>query len=105
MSGFDGLSSTNAGALPELILAAYRALERGDAATCRTLHRLWYPYRELARRFGQPQTVKTAMNLRGWGGGHVRRPLFDLTSSQHDALATALHALAADPASGVIVPG
>lgn len=53
MAGFDGVSSTNSGALPELILAAYRAVERGDAATARILHRLWYPLRALARAFGQ----------------------------------------------------
>ena len=49
MAGFDGISSTNSCALPELILAAYRALERGDAATARDLHRLWYPFRALVR--------------------------------------------------------
>jgi 4-hydroxy-tetrahydrodipicolinate synthase len=35
MCGFDGISSTNSCALPELILAVYRALEAGDAATAR----------------------------------------------------------------------
>jgi dihydrodipicolinate synthase/N-acetylneuraminate lyase len=40
MCGFDGISSTNSCALPELILAAYRALEAGDAGAARDLHRL-----------------------------------------------------------------
>jgi 4-hydroxy-tetrahydrodipicolinate synthase len=69
LCGFDGVSSTNSCALPELILATYRVLEAGDAATARDLHRLWYPFRALAREFGQPQTTKAAMNLRGFGGG------------------------------------
>jgi dihydrodipicolinate synthase/N-acetylneuraminate lyase len=41
MCGFDGLSSTNSGALPELILAAFRALQKGDAGAARDLHRIW----------------------------------------------------------------
>lgn len=35
MCGFDGISSTNSCALPELILAAYRALEAGDESCAR----------------------------------------------------------------------
>lgn len=65
MCGFDGISSTNSCALPELILGAYRALERGDAATARDLHRLWYPFRALTREFGRRQTTKAAEVLRG----------------------------------------
>jgi dihydrodipicolinate synthase/N-acetylneuraminate lyase len=41
MCGFDGLSSTNSGALPELILATFRALQKGDAGAARDLHRIW----------------------------------------------------------------
>ena len=62
MAGFDGLSSTNSCALPEVIRAGYRAIEAGDARTATRLHKSWFAYRELARRFGQPQTVKAAMN-------------------------------------------
>jgi 4-hydroxy-tetrahydrodipicolinate synthase len=36
----------------------------------------------LARRFGQPQTVKAAMSHRGWSGGVVRAPLRPLTPDQ-----------------------
>jgi 4-hydroxy-tetrahydrodipicolinate synthase len=96
MAGFDGLSSTNSCALPELILAAFRAVEQGDAARARDLHRLWYPYRALARRFGQPQTVKAAMRLRGWRVGPVRKPLCDLEADQMAALADVMETLATD---------
>jgi 4-hydroxy-tetrahydrodipicolinate synthase len=82
MAGFDGLSSTNSCALPELILGSFRACMAGDAARVRWLHRLWFPYRELARDFGQPQTVKAAMTLRGWTGGCVRPPLSNLDREQ-----------------------
>ncbi|WP_410014439.1 dihydrodipicolinate synthase family protein [Sodalis sp. C49] len=101
MCGFDGISSTNSCALPEIILAAYRALERGDAATARDLHSLWYPYRALARRHGQPQLVKAAMNLRGFDGGHVRAPLLDLEADVIAQVAAELARLAADPRAGV----
>ena len=90
LAGFDGLSSTNSCALPELILATYRAMEAGDARAATRLHRSWYPYRALARRFGQPQTVKAAMNHRGWNGGIVRPPLQPLRHDQNDQLVDAL---------------
>ncbi|CAM3474500.1 dihydrodipicolinate synthase family protein [Rouxiella silvae] len=101
MCGFDGISTTNSGALPELILATYRALENGDANTARELHQLWYPYRALARRHGQPQVVKAAMNLRGFDGHHVRSPLTDLQGDVVEEIKTELLRLAADSRSGV----
>jgi 4-hydroxy-tetrahydrodipicolinate synthase len=57
-AGFDGISSTNSCALPEIVLKAFRAIERGDARTAGELHRVWYPLRELARQHGQPQTTR-----------------------------------------------
>ena len=74
-AGFHGLSSTNSCAFPELIAAAFRAIQSGDAATAIKLHRGWFAFRELARKHGQPQTVKAAMRVRGWGNGVVRPPL------------------------------
>jgi 4-hydroxy-tetrahydrodipicolinate synthase len=101
MCGFDGISSTNSCALPELILAAYRALEAGDAAAARDLHRLWYPFRALARAFGQPQAVKAAMNLRGFDGGSVRPPLRDLEAGDIKDISSVLQEIAADRRSRV----
>ena len=101
MGGFDGISSTNSCALPELILAAYRAVEGGDAATARDLHRLWYPFRALAREFGQPQTTKAAMNLRGFDGGSVRLPLRDLEAASIGQVAKVMREALADRRSSV----
>jgi dihydrodipicolinate synthase/N-acetylneuraminate lyase len=101
MCGFDGISSTNSCGLPELILGSYRAIEKGDAATARDLHRLWYPFRALAREFGQPQTVKAAMNLRGFDGGSVRQPLRDLEPAKVAQVAEVLRAMATDRRSSV----
>jgi dihydrodipicolinate synthase/N-acetylneuraminate lyase len=82
VAGFDGLSSTNSCAFPELIRDSYRAFSAGDARQGGALYRAWYAYRVFARRAGQPQTVKAAMEARGWRGGAVRRPLLDLSAAQ-----------------------
>jgi 4-hydroxy-tetrahydrodipicolinate synthase len=104
MAGFDGISSTNSGALPELILATFRAMQNGDAQLAVELHRLWFPLRELARKHGQPQTTKAIMNLRGFKGGSVRHPLLDLQGEALEQVSAALHALANDPRSLVELP-
>ncbi|SEF00967.1 4-hydroxy-tetrahydrodipicolinate synthase [Rhizobiales bacterium GAS188] len=101
VAGFDGISSTNSCALPELILAAYRAIERGEATTARDLHRLWYPLRALARSYGQPQTTKAAMNLRGFDGGSVRPPLRDLGEAERARVAEVLQTLSVDTRSSI----
>jgi len=100
-AGFHGLSSTNSCALPEVILATYRALEKGDLAMATRLHKLWYGFRALARRHGQPQTVKAAMRLRGFNGGHVRAPLADLKDAAVAEVASCLEQLAKQPEAGV----
>lgn len=100
-AGFDGISSTNSCAFPELILDSYRAMQRGDVTTAGALHRLWFPYRQLARRFGQPQTVKAAMNARGWTGGSVRLPLRDLSAAEAAAVRDVVATMAADARSRI----
>ncbi|MDF1779435.1 MAG: dihydrodipicolinate synthase family protein [Rhizobiaceae bacterium] len=100
MAGFDGFSSTNSGALPELILATYRALEQGDARTARELHALWYDFRSLARIHGQPQLVKAAMNMRGFDGGSVRLPLRDIPGAAQSKLRAVLERLSEDTRAG-----
>jgi len=91
--GFDGVSSTNSCALPELIQAIYRAITAGDVREAGRLQRLWYPLRELARRFGQPQTTKAIMDLRGWFGGPLRPPLQALNEAQRAEVQVVLDAL------------
>jgi dihydrodipicolinate synthase/N-acetylneuraminate lyase len=65
------------------------------ARTATRLHKSWFAYRELARRFGQPQTVKAAMNQRGWSGGIVRSPLQSLTHRQSEELGEVLNSILA----------
>jgi 4-hydroxy-tetrahydrodipicolinate synthase len=104
MAGFDGISSTNSGALPELILATFRAIQNGDAKLAIELHRLWFPLRELARKHGQPQTTKAIMNLRGFKGGSVRHPLLNLEGAALEEVSAALQALAKDPRASIVLP-
>jgi dihydrodipicolinate synthase/N-acetylneuraminate lyase len=94
--GFDGVSSTNSCALPELIHAIFHAISSGNASEAGRLQRLWYPLRELARSYGQPQTTKAIMKMRGWSGGHVRLPLLDLTEDQFSQVQGAVNELAGD---------
>ncbi len=101
MAGFDGISTTNSGALPEIIINTFRAVEQGDAATARDLHQLWYDYRALARKHGQPQLVKAAMALRGFNGGTVREPLKPVSEAALAELSRVMQVLASDPRTGV----
>ncbi|MGY6027366.1 dihydrodipicolinate synthase family protein [Phytobacter sp. AG2a] len=101
MAGFDGISTTNSGALPEIIINTFRAVEQGDAATARDLHQLWYDYRALARKHGQPQLVKAAMALRGFNGGTVREPLKPVSEAALAELTRVMQVLASDPRTGV----
>jgi dihydrodipicolinate synthase/N-acetylneuraminate lyase len=96
LTGFDGVSSTNSCALPEIICGTYKALLGGDVAKATKLNQLWFPLRELCRKFGQPQTTKMVMALRGWDGGKVRPPLRDLEPAQRDELSRVLAQVAAD---------
>jgi dihydrodipicolinate synthase/N-acetylneuraminate lyase len=89
-AGFDGLSSTNSCALPELIQASYRAIKSGEAGPAAALHRTWYGLRDLTRRYGQPQTTKAAMAARGYRGGFVRPPLRDLDEAGQREVAAAI---------------
>lgn len=95
--GFDGVSSTNSCALPELIHAIYHAIFSGDAREAGRLQRLWYPLRQLARKYGQPQTTKEIMKMRGFSGGSVRLPLLDLDDTQRSELRGVLEQVAANP--------
>jgi len=99
--GFDGLSSTNSCALPELIHSIYHAVTTGDARAGARMHRSWYPLRECARLYGQPQTTKAVMALRGFQGGAVRPPLSGLTEAQLAHVSEAFDRVCADPSAGL----
>jgi dihydrodipicolinate synthase/N-acetylneuraminate lyase len=103
-AGFDGVSSTNSCAFPELIHSIYEAAAGGDLVAATQMHRLWYPFREIARRFGQPQSTKAAMRVRGFKGGHVRKPLLDLDAAQYEQVGQVVAELTRDSNSNIQLP-
>jgi 4-hydroxy-tetrahydrodipicolinate synthase len=91
--GMEGVTSTNASAFPDLIVAAYRAAREGDWEEARRLHRRWARYRAFARRVGQPATVKAAMDLTGLVGGACRPPLQALGAAEREELRAVLEGI------------
>lgn len=92
--GFYGFSSTNSCALPEIVHEIYHALVSDDIVKAGIIHGAWYIFRALARFFGQPQTTKAAMTLRGWANECVRAPLLALTDNEKIKLRSALQEIA-----------
>jgi dihydrodipicolinate synthase/N-acetylneuraminate lyase len=79
VAGADGLTSTNSWAFPCSVAAIVRAAGCGDWGQARRVAASLEPYFTLARRCGQPRTVKAAMALRGLpGAGRVRPPYVPL---------------------------
>jgi dihydrodipicolinate synthase/N-acetylneuraminate lyase len=91
VAGADGLTSTNSWAFPWAFTAITHAAVTGDWSQARRVAAALEPYFGLARRFGQPRTVKAAMQLRGLGGGgRVRPPYMTLGPGQISELERAL---------------
>ena len=91
--GFDGLTSTNCWAFPVAFRVLVDAAAKGDLERMRRLRAALEPYAAVVRRFGQPRTIKAALQLRGGAGSTlVRLPYIELspeeTRSVADALAT-----------------
>lgn len=73
--GMHGVTSTNSGFMPGLIVATYEAFRHGDMAQAQALFDRWAPFRAFARRVGQPAAAKAALDEAGLNGGPVRPPL------------------------------
>ncbi|MDR7448932.1 MAG: dihydrodipicolinate synthase family protein [Armatimonadota bacterium] len=91
--GMGGVTSTNASAFPDLIVAVYQAARRGDWGEARRLHDRWAPFRAFARRVGQPAAVKAAMDLAGLAGGACRPPLRALGAAEREELRAVLEGI------------
>lgn len=73
--GMHGLTSTNSGFMPRLIVTTYEAWRQGDLSAAQRLFDRWAPFRAFARRVGQPTAAKAALDAVGLYGGPVRPPL------------------------------
>jgi len=73
-------------ALPELCVAAFEAVRKGDLETARALQAAILPASKLiVSQCGIPG-VKYAMDLRGYRGGMPRQPLLPLHEEQRNAI-------------------
>lgn len=91
LAGADGLTSTNSWAFPQAIRGIVAGAADGDWERARQIAAALQPYFAVARRLGQPRTVKAAMRLRGLPGTDaVRIPYQSLDASEYDTLQAAL---------------
>ena len=94
--GAVGVSSTQSNFIPEIILATYQAMMRGDLAEARRQFGRWAEFRRFARRAGQPACAKAAVEIRGRRCGTVRAPLVPLTDEQRRELVAILGRMGLD---------
>jgi len=91
LAGADGLTSTNSWAFPQAIRGIVAAAATGDWEIARQIAAALEPYFAVARRLGQPRTVKAAMRLRGLPGTDaVRVPYQPLDAAEYNTLRAAL---------------
>ncbi len=91
LAGAAGLTSTNSWAFPRAFVQLIAAAATKDWERSRHITGVLEPYFALARRFGQPRTVKAAMQLRGLPcTGEVRLPYVPLENAERTELAAIL---------------
>ena len=91
LAGADGLTSTNIWVFPQAIRNMVAAAAAGGWESARQIAAALEPYFAVARRLGQPRTVKAAMRLRGLPGTDaVRLPYRPLDASESNTLRAAL---------------
>jgi 4-hydroxy-tetrahydrodipicolinate synthase len=91
LAGADGLTSTNSWAFPQAMLDLVSAASSGRWEEARRIATALAPYFSLARRFGQPRTVKAALRLRGLPVAEaVRLPYLPLDDSERKELQAVL---------------
>jgi dihydrodipicolinate synthase/N-acetylneuraminate lyase len=91
LAGADGLTSTNSWAFPGAIRGIVAGAAGGDWESARQIAAALEPYFTVARRLGQPRTVKAAMRLRGLPGTDaVRVPYQPLDASEYNTLRAAM---------------
>ena len=91
LAGAGGLTSTNSWAFPRAFVQLIGAAVVADWERARQISGALESYFALARRFGQPRTVKAVMQVRGLPGtGEVRLPYVPLENAERTELAATL---------------
>ncbi|RJQ87648.1 dihydrodipicolinate synthase family protein [Amycolatopsis panacis] len=92
--GAQGAISATLTVVPELCLAQWDAVQRGDHAAALELHNKQLPVWRAIDGPNMTVRIKAALALQGRNGGHGLSPLTPVSDAERDALRTAL--LAAD---------
>lgn len=92
MMGADGTVSGCSGPMPEAFVNVYRYFTEGKYDEARKEQFIASKHCEFLQYGGDMSIFKNLLTMRGIRGGHMRKPLLDLESSQLPALKTKLEA-------------
>ena len=92
--GAQGAISATLTVVPELCLAQWDAVQRGDLATAKELHHKQLPVWRAIDGPNMTARIKAALQLQGRNGGHSLSPLTPVSDAERETLRAAL--LAAD---------
>lgn len=80
--GCDGVVSGCSGPFPEAFVAVYKAFQDGDIPAARAAQAAATRLVQLMQFGGDMSIFKNILTFRGVTGGHMRKPLLDLTQDQ-----------------------
>ena len=84
--GCDGTVSGVSGPMPEHFVAVYKAFKENDGDKAREEQKIANEICEILKSGADMALFKTTLSFRGIRGGHMRKPLIDLTQDQKDEL-------------------
>jgi dihydrodipicolinate synthase/N-acetylneuraminate lyase len=95
--GGAGILCFDGNVVPALVSEVWHAAVSADAELLGKLHALFLINAQLTK-YGNPASIKAALDHLGRGGGALRLPFLGLTDSERAELAASLDLLQADPA-------
>jgi 4-hydroxy-tetrahydrodipicolinate synthase len=93
VAGARGWCTAAPNLIPELNLALYDAVQRGDLPGALAVFRKQLPLLQFIVAGGLPRTVAAGLKIMGIDAGHQRAPLADISEADADRLAGILKAL------------
>lgn len=85
-AGANGWCTAAPNLIPELNLHLYKAIENNDLASAQKVFLQQLDLLKFMVAKGLPRAIKAGLNILGEDGGHLRRPLQPLTSSETEQL-------------------
>ena len=86
VAGDEGLVSGCVGSLPEHFIKVYEAFKKGDLKTAQKEQLISDDICTILKAGADMSVFKTAMGFIGLKGGHVRKPLLDITEAEKEKL-------------------